>query len=375
MNLIYLHTCDRPPGPQGSFSVGPGEVSHNKFALNFLSDGVCSLLDTMTRAGLVDHVYAFIDSRFSCGEINLTPDFTLKVLPDINEVEDYITPGDVLWVRGGFRPWIPLIKKISKRRENWILFYRANTDRGRWPWWDIVLDDLRGRPLLKRGRLFYPYIKPVNERLFRAIIPSKKVYDVMIGASHIHKHKGQFRAVEALMRYERKHGERLKAILPGGWLRCGHNMRIHELRDRELVHVDLAGHKDRGCLAKLMNQCEIFVHAGAGGQNDRGVLEALRCGVPIVIKDKRRYAPFIGNNSNYVTVCNSVYVDAWVEAIQAARMKIRSTNANYYRRDLAMWYDKNNGLFEAALPRMEKLFRFLVKNNKKPDRNLLRELS
>jgi glycosyltransferase involved in cell wall biosynthesis len=317
-------------------------------------------MDTLTRAGTVEHVYAFIDSRYSIGDINITNDFTLKVIPNINEVLDYVEFGDIVWVRGGFKSWLSVLRKLRDRRENWILFYRANTNRGGWPFWDIVLNDLISRPKKARSRLHIPYTKPVNEYVFRAIIPSRIKYDIMIGASHIHGRKGQFRAVEALMRYEQKYGRRLSAVLPGGWIRSRHNDRIHELVSKKRVDVDLIGHKRRGCLAKIMNTCSLFVHAGPGGQNDRGVLEALRCGIPAVIKDPKRYTPALMNDTRYVTVCNSDKVDDWVEAIHVALMKPAAWESfDLYRRELAMWYNNNNGLYTVALPKLDTLIRDL----------------
>lgn len=376
MKLIYLHTCDRPSAKFDWTSYGPGETTHNRYAINFLTDGVCMLLDSMARAGLVDHIYAFIDSKFSCGSLNITNDFTLSVVPSMEEVPDYLEPGDILWVRGGFKQWLPILNRIRAARKNWILFYRANTNRGSWPFWDITMNDLIDTPRMINGRFHFPYSKPVNERLFRAIIPSDQTYDFMVGASHVHSKKGQFRALEALLGYKEKYDPEVKVCLPGGWLRSGHNSRMTEIHDNRLLDLDILGYQKRGCLAKSMNRSKFFIHAGPGGQNDRGVLEALRCGTPAIIKDPRRYSPFIGNNSAFVTVCNSPQISDWVEAINAAKIKAESFgDFNVYRREVAIWYDKHNGLFEVALPKMETLFSFLKRNPVPDNIQLMREFT
>jgi len=272
---------------------------------------------------------------------------------------NYINPGDILVVRGGFRAWYPLLDHIYRQRKNWILFYRANTNRHPWPFWDIILNDLIDEPRAIRGRLHYNFSKPVNESIFGIIdAPSTipREYDVMIGASHIHRKKGQYITVKALQQYYHMFGIKPRAILPGGYMRCTENNTIKSIiRSGD---VDITGPKNftRQQLALQMNRTKLFVHPGYGGQNDRGILEAMCCGCLPLIFGQRHVSPIIWDHS--------VHIPQDPNNIAQTIHKALSMVDDYDRTT----YQRINGLIEVCLPKMVDLLQFISKHPV-PDRS------
>lgn len=369
MNLIFFYVSDQPC----TRSIPLSELEQpaaNKFAINIQSDGIFVLLDLLAATKVVDHIYCIIDSKKGNGILKPTKTSTIYCVPNIDYVfnNNIVSRGDILFFRGGFRSWLPMLNFLYEEKEkfeHWKLYYRANTNHGHWPYWDIILDDLMSNTLydLEKGfvkvkkpnRLHFPYRKPVNEYIFKPIIPADHKYDIMLGASHIHTKKGQHIALQACNALAAKNNtfKDLKYIMPGAMIRSGTNNIINQSWP---IWLFKPGFQKRSCLAKMMNNTKLLIHAGPGGQNDRSVLEALACGIPVMIKDPRRYSPWMQEN-DYITICNSNDINDWAKAIERAWAKIPTAwnEFNQYRKSLVDWYYSVNGLWEVALTRMNHL--------------------
>ncbi len=367
--LIYLYTTggaprlpmsDTPPLPDLSLRT------HNRYAVNAQSDGMVNMLVRFAKYNPnYDELLIFIDSTVQTGHINISPCASLYVIPSINQIAEYIDPGDVLIVRGGFKSWIPLLAHVQDLRQNWMLFYRANTSHGSWPFWDVVLNDLIDTPRVIGKRLHYHFVKPVNEDIFGLIdAPGlmQRHYDFMIGASHIHRKKGQYQAVQALQKYYQIYGKKPKCVLPGGFVRCMTNDVIRGIMAVGDVDITMPGGMDRRRLALLMNQCKIFVHAGVGGQNDRSILEAIACGMFPIIANQERTAPFVSSIGRVWSFKERNYID-----LMEIMHSVLESNLWEYPVQMSQMYNNINGLSQVAMPRLEDLLNF-TKENPSPDR-------
>ncbi len=302
INLIYLYASS---GHNSSVTHwDPLSITHNKFARGARTDGMINLFDQVSEKEYVNQVTVCIDSTTDHGGLQLSPHTSIAVLPTMNTITSFIKPGDILIVRGGFKPWLSFIKHIYSRRENWILFYGANTNNHRWPFWDIVLDDLREEPAIINSKLFIPFSKPVHEGIFRPQPRVAKEFDIMVGASHIHRKKGQYHVLLAALEHKMRTGQNWKLLLPGGMIRCLTNKIITATAPK--LDIARTGSVSRMELCKLMCKCKLFVHAGVGGQNDRSILEALRCGLPVVMVNSKRSATFISKNPQVIRIVNNV---------------------------------------------------------------------
>lgn len=364
-SLVYLYTSDRPPrNPEAYYQQYiQNKVPSNRFAHTASSDGMIKMFMHLADMGYVDRVNVFVDSKHGLGTMKLSNKVIFHVTPNINFVYEVLPPGDVLFVRGGFKPWLPLLKRVWDRRQNWILFYRANTSNSRWPFWDVHMDDLVSEPRIakakgkKHSMFIFPFSKPVNEDVFKPDYSLPKKYDVCVGASHIHKKKGQYKTLQAATE-EVLYGK-LRLIMPGGRLRCGMNTIIDELS--RYMDIREPGGLSREKLAQVMNESKLFVHSGVGGQNDRGVLEAMACGLACVITSPKRFSPFVGEYPNWVPYNqNPIFISQTIQ-------KALDTD-NYItpgQREIVDRYKENNGMKEVAIPKMQLLLDYIF-NNPKP---------
>ena len=355
--LIYLYTSDRPANnAKRELIMTP---TKNKFATEAPTDGMIKMWCELAGRDIIDKVEIFVDSHISCGYKQLTPKASLYVVPDIDIARDFISPGDIVIVRGGFKPWFPTLTKIYEARKNWILFYRANTNRNPWPFWDIILDDLlKKTSVMHLNRYWFKFSKPVNEEIFKydpAIGKTYgKHYNVCIGASHIHAKKGQYMGVRALRAYTDYYEYKLSAVLPGGFIRCMYNKEIITARDDGIV--DVIGHTTRQLLCELLNRSEVFIHAGPGGQNDRGVLEAMCCGLPVILASHNHFSDFVSSGHGYNAVVDAgksttpLNIARWIRSI---RMNPSDPL------DIKRFYQNYNGLNEVCIPKMISLFEWM----------------
>jgi glycosyltransferase involved in cell wall biosynthesis len=337
------------------------------FYFDFLAtEGYYWLLKRMVETGIVDEVSVIIDSGQKLAPVDYIPGITGHVVPGIENVS--LQDNDIIWVRGGWKAWFPFLEKLHEE-QRWLLFYGANTGRERWPFWDVIFDDLAGRDFMDgANRIHLDFRKPTNPEIFRPRDIEPK-YDLCIGASHIHDKKGQWRGVQAAIAYRQIFGKNLKCILPGAFRRgVKTNNIIADIR-RHSLDIDLPGMLSREELVKTYNQSKLFVHLGSGGQGDRGVMEAMRCGCPVMIGFPQYHAPFTYRSDlSYIAAdpdhFETLAYEIHTQLGQATKEK---------RRQIFKYHESQCGLETVILPRMKRLFSFFHDHPRADKKTLWKE--
>ena len=340
MRLVFFYTHARNVTPE-----------------DLISDGLTFMFQKMIETGIIDECLCIIDSyNLLPAHTTISKGLTCAVINDINQARCMIREGDIIFIRGGFKPWIDLINEL-RAKNNWILFYGANTGNERWDFWDVVLDDLSGETKInKNGSLQLEYFKPVNEDIFYNT-NQDRIYDVMIGASHIHDKKGQWKVIDAIIEYEKQTGTKLKCVLPGSFQRGVETSKIQQKIINHKLDVNITGMLPRPELAKVYNQSKLLIKMG-GGQNDRSVLEGRACGCIVHVEVKERSAPF---------ATNMLFNKSPLRSIQILQ------DCDINARLISNKFKRLSGMSEVILPNMEKLFNFF-KKYPKADRTKLKEL-
>lgn len=290
--LVYLYVSNGSAHPDFIPKWDPKIISSEFFAHNIKDEGFYFLFCLLLEQRVFDEVLIVVESTRSPGHLHLSNQMQVLVVPHISELKKFMRDGDILWARGGWRSWFAFLEEWHDQ-DRWLLFYRAATNRGTWNFWDIVFDDLRTEFAQdEAGRFYYPIKKPINPTIF-APISKKRNYDVMIGASHVHDKKRQYLMIEVLKEYYKKYHTNLHCVLPGSIHRGVYTASIIPSIAKYNLDVTLTGMVNHHQLAALYNDCSIFVHCGVGGQNDRGPLEALSCGTPIMLANEQYHAPCI----------------------------------------------------------------------------------
>jgi glycosyltransferase involved in cell wall biosynthesis len=355
MRLVFLYTnlraascgCDRD-------WIREATLSSNPYAVNFWTEGIGWWIAELKNRGVIDDYIVFMESTISPGRYPLAYGSEFWTIPHMNDIAKYIRSDDVILARGGFRPWPPFLQAMNERKQ-WVLFYRANTHRGKWPYWDVVLDDLISAPARYGDRLHVDYVKPVTPSLFYPMPGLKRRWDIIVNASHIHEKKGQYKAIDAVASFKKNFGKDLSVYLPGGFYGGEGTRKIPEVIKKHSLKVALPGMVSRVELRKQYNQAKLYVHLGVGGQNDRGCLEAMACGLPVMLATPDRFAPFVSKNSEFCTVLPNVQnpqvvAQALADFLSRYDEKIHSRVRDYFV--------KENGE-EVAVSRMTRLFSFL----------------
>lgn len=332
MRLLFLYTRDRESN-----------------GTSFATEGLYALFSRMVETGIVDKIKVIIDSNAVPGPVEYGPGFGVRV-ERISPA--LLIPGDIVWVRGGFKPWLPVIDYCQKNRY-WLLFYGANTGRERWPFWDVVFDDLSGvgDRIDQAGRIWLDYRKPVNEGIFKYDPDAEQTYDLCIGASHVHDKKGQWRGAKVAAAYRDLYGEDLRCILPGSFRRGVETAGMVKKIRSSSLDILLPGMIPRRELAEVFNFSRIFCHLGSGGQGDRGPMEAMRCGCPVVIGFPGYHAPWVRENGKIAFVPDDP------DDYQAIARHVRGwLTQGIDRRAATDHFDRQAGIENITLPRMKRLF-------------------
>jgi len=281
------------------------------------------------------------------------------VIPEINMLEEFIDDDTIIFIRGGFRHWHDFLLKYKDT--NWLICYAANTGRDKWTWWDIVFDDLTmSNDIDRHGRYHFPFIKPTNEQIFDVKECSLK-YDICIGASNIHDKKGQFKSVEVIEAFHKLFGYYPTAVMPGAFRRSLHTTKMmNKPFFNDEIHTP--GMLTKPELSDLFATCKIFMHLGTGGQNDRSILEAHACGVPVILSNTSRFTPLLeeDNMSTFVfgkDALNSQLADRIFSILYEAPLTNKIKCRSIYKQ--RMGYD------EIIIPMLSKFFKIL--DNTKPN--------
>jgi len=369
MRLIFLYTQCGAADDTKPIAWQPKAPTRNFFAVEsggFQSEGYAWLLKRLKETKVFDDVLVFIESNRYPGTARIY-DLPVTVIPLISYIYDYLRPDDIIWVRGGFRSWFVILEEL-RRRGHWLMLYAANTGRQRWPIWDVILDDyIRKNQIDRLGRFWFKFNKPIHPDIFYPQdLPPK--YDICVGASHIHDRKGQWRTIEALKAYKDRYRINLKAIMPGKIMRGVNTRLIPQNVARWGLDVAMPGMMKRPLLNEVYNQSKLFVYLGESGQNDRGPLEALRCGTPLIIANPRYHQPEVYENP-FCRIANNRRPEQVAETIHEC------LKSNIDRKKVFEFYQSVNGEEEHILPTMSTLFRFIKEIEKPNATELNRRLS
>jgi glycosyltransferase involved in cell wall biosynthesis len=289
--VVFLFMSKSSASPNSTKRIYPKNfcgVQYDKFN----DECYFKLFHDLLRHNIIDDLKVFYESNVDPGMAKWIkhPNAYCEVIPEIRFVREYIDKDTIIFVRGGFKHWLEFL--LPYKGKNWLIIYAANTGREKWPIWDIVLDDIGYKNEVdKHGRYFFPFLKPVNEEIFKPLMDSKISYDLCVGASHIHDKKGQWKVVDAISYYRKKYGN-IKIILPGS-PRGGINTREMYNKFNEGFDVSLPGYVSRQELMHIFNQSKYYITLGTHGQNDRGVLEAYSCGTEPIIGNPEYNTPFL----------------------------------------------------------------------------------
>jgi glycosyltransferase involved in cell wall biosynthesis len=362
MRIVFYYTSLSSGQPTGTNWARSEQRTQHPLFTGFPTEGLAWLLEQLKRTGVIDDYIVVLESANSPGRGTLPDGSSWFTVPHINDTLSLLQEGDVIWARGGFRPWPPFLEQMNKEGR-WVLFYRAATNRGGWPYWDVILDDLIETAFQdERKRLFLPFHKPVRPEYFSPDYRQVPVYDVVLNASHIHDRKGQYKGILAAIEYQKMFGKKLRVLLPGSYYHGFYTNQIYDWVEAYQLAVTQPGMVPRQRVGVLMNQCKLYVHLGGGGQNDRGALEALRCGLPVVIGSPNYFPPFMSRAPHSIIIPD---YDNPYSVANALKNKLD----NYlpqWKRDVAEYYDLVNG-DNVTVNCMKELLTFIAANPR-PDR-------
>ncbi|GAH04872.1 unnamed protein product, partial [marine sediment metagenome] len=145
------------------------------------------------------------------------------------------------------------------------------------------------------------------------------------------------------------------AIMPGGFVRGWQVQLIKDIMKSGDVDIEGPVNFTRQKLALAMNRTKLFVHPGYGGQNDRGILEAMCCGCLPLLFGRSHMSPIIYNNSIHIPQDPANIAGIIHQALDMTNCYDLST------------YDRINGLDEVVMPKMLDLLYF-IDEHPTPDR-------
>jgi hypothetical protein len=266
-------------------------VRHRAFSLEQLqTDGHYTLMRELARRGLVDEATIVCDNYARPPEVlDREPQFQVLSLQGLDDLRP--APGDVIWIRGAWKPWIPWIERYAP--SCWMWYYAANAGHHAWPWWDVLLWDMAaGNREGSEGKLWWHYRKTVSPEFRLLDLPEE--WDVCCGASHIYDRKGQFRILPVCRRFKELTGRDLKVVMPGAFYsreRQTEAMRA-EMLAGQWPNITVPGWMDRAKMVEVYNRSRWFYAATCGGQGDRCVPESGMCGCRQIIGLPKNHPPY-----------------------------------------------------------------------------------
>jgi hypothetical protein len=349
--FIYMSEGSAHSGYNSNWS---SNIATNRFYQTLPEEGYYYLIAQLLKRKVFDEVVVVIESNRGYGISTFKEGIKCYVVPTISEFDPYIKEGDIIWARGGFKSWFPFLE--SKKGKHWLMLYAANTGRQRWKFWDVIIDDLSGQSHFdKLGRFFFSVEKCINPDIFKDLKLKREV-DICIGASYIHDKKGQFKVIDALIQYQKMYNEKPLCYLPGASRRGTHSNLIPDKIKKHDLNVIMPGMLPRSELATLMNRSKLFIHAGASGENDRGPLEAMKCGAFPVVNEPKYHSPLVSRFKRCVISFRDIL-------LAASEIKELLTLCNEYTsKDVIHFYNKQADPNTVIIPKMTLLFD-LMKNH------------
>lgn len=355
VKVIFLYMSNGNATP-GSYPADwkPTHPCGPHYEQAYGTEGYFTLLKKLLDVGVIDDLKVFFESNVRPGIANFVkhPKAYSAVIPEIRQSAWAIEKDSIIFVRGGFRHWHNFLTPYKDK--NWLMLYGANTGRERWTWWDVILDDLHMKNKVDRyGRYWFPFIKPIDPNIFRPQYIEPK-FDLCMGASRVHDKKGQWRTFSLIPEIEKRLGRPIKALLPGSRRNGVQSNKMYSALDSGQFDVLQIGHAHRSRLADYINQSKVFVHLGTSGQNDRGPLEALSCGIPTIIGSPEYHTPKL-------RVVDGCYVFENMKDMEAIVERICNLieDPEFSKNEIVDSFQKHLG-FQESVFQMAKLFNYMV---------------
>lgn len=350
LRLVYFFTSLGNGTASGREHINP---TSNSSATGLETEGFWYLWKILVDRKILDEVLIVVESARSPGIRRWTENFEVRVVPHIDDSEHLLRPNDVIFARGGFRSWFPFLGRMNEAKR-WVLFYRAASNRLKWPFWDIVIEDLTDKSFEFGGRLHYRFNKPIHPGIFNFRDRTVRDIDVMFHASHIHDKKGQWKCVDAAIAYRKMYGESFVAVMPGSFYGGAKTREAYDKLKLENLPIYVPGMIPRKDLTNWMNRCKLYIHLGGAGQNDRGNLESMLCGCQQIIGTPSCHPPFVYEHKGI----SRVVLDHKPEIVALnIRQMLEDWEPNFPL-EVADYYQKENGM-EVAVGQMKVLVEFI----------------
>lgn len=341
-------------------------VRHRNFSLEQLhTDGHYTLIKELVRRGIIPGARIIMENynqRFTPQIIEQDDNFTVETIGVFHKLK--IDPGDIVWIRGGWKPWIPRIEEWAEN--HWFMYYGANAGHHSWPWWDVILWDLaEGNKIGKDDKLWWHYRKMVSPEFHYQ--PMEERYDICVGASHIYDRKGQYRILPICKKYKELTGKDLRVCMPGSFY--SHERKTEamrkEIQEGKWPNIHMPGWLTRTQLVEAYCRSKWFYAATCGGQGDRCLPEAGMCGCRSIIALSKNHPPY-------------AYADPRMSFVQPDQDDLESVaqllagSGDYAsRREIADYFQAEAGL-ETAIAYLRPVLDHMMANKK--DRSSLRKL-
>lgn len=354
MRLVYFYAREKEIDLEHWKAEG-----HHKLFTILAQCGIFDRIDVYTE-NLSGNTYCvpFIEDRYEMTALSRAPDYDFDVPED-----------SVVWVRGGFKPWIETLLEVPDlKKKHWVLFYGANTGNERWPYWHIILNDLIDVPDDRQlpHKYSIPYRKPINTNVFYFDESIQRDIDICVGASNVHDKKGQYITAKILKRYHERTGRWLRSFMPGSSRGGAETKRMYEgIMRGDYGPMRATGTIPRVDLADRLRRTKTFIHLGGGGQGDRGPMEALSCGCYLILADSGRHAPWLDRIPEACTIVrdpdNPNKIDYLTDLVDKS-LRNTSTPRNLF----STYYTVENGIYTNTVVDFQQMVSFF-KETPKPN--------
>jgi len=360
MRVIFIYMSSGGSSPNNIPSWNPSVKASSKYLdpdNGLRSEGLYWMLCELLKRKVISDIVPIIESVNGSGSFRIDK-HKGYIVPHLFCLDQIVRDDDIIFVRGGFRGWYVWLKTREKR--NKLMLYAANTGRERWEFWDVILNDLNcncSNWTDAKGRLWFNFQKPINPQIFYPV-EMTQIYDVCIGASYIHDKKGQWRTVKVIDEFQRRFKKQLNCIMPGAERKGTKTNEAIAHAQRLGVHV--SGMLNRRDLNLVYNQSKVFIHLGASGQNDRGPIEAMRCGCKLIIGSPAYHSLCVYENPKVT------FVPMDKDDYASVAMSLKNILDAYKvsdRQESIDWYELTTG--STVIGKMTDLFSSLVNSNAK----------